>query len=269
MKNALNVFRPWISFSLTAAMTVVAVVAPAAQAADMAVKIPPAIAMAVASSVRPDADKARDALRKPAETLTFAGVRPGDAIGELLPGGGYYTRIISQIVGPAGHVYAFAPPPPATAAADMPDFSARVRAIAADPNFANVSVVLQPLSNLTFPAKLDLVWTSQNYHDFHNAAGVQMAVLNSQVFEALKPGGIYLVLDHAAPGAGSSATSTLHRIDPATVKKEILAAGFVLEASSDLLRNDEDAHTVAVFDPSVRGRTDQFILKFRKPATAK
>jgi predicted methyltransferase len=265
MKTTTNLCRPWITIALSAALGMVT----AAQAADTPVKIPAAIAAAVASDVRPDADRQRDARRKPAETLAFAGIKPGDQVGELLPGGGYFTRLISQVVGPNGHVYALAPPPLPSAPPDMPDFSARVRAIAADPHFANLSVVLQPLSNVTFPAKLDLVWTSQNYHDFHNAAGVQIAVLNSQVFEALKPGGVYFVLDHAAPGAGGSVTSTLHRIDPETVKKEVTAAGFVLEASSDLLRSAEDPHTVAVFDPSIRGNTDQFILKFRKPTTAK
>lgn len=229
--------------------------------------IPPAVAAAVANETRPDADRQRDANRKPAETVAFGGVKPGDRIGELLPGGGYYTRILSKVVGDAGHVYALAPPPPPSAPPDMPDFSARVRAIAADPNYANLSVVLLPLSNVKFPVPLDLVWTSQNYHDFHNVQGVDIAMLNQQVFEALKPGGVYLVLDHAAaPGAGSSVTATLHRIDPETVKKEVLAAGFVLEASSDLLHRSEDPHTTAVFDPSIRGKTDQFILKFRKPA---
>ena len=235
-------------------------------AARAEVKIPAEVAAAVASAYRPEADTQRDANRKPAMTLAFAGVKSGDQVGELLPGGGYYTRLLSQSVGAGGHVYALAPPPLPSASPDMPDFSARVRAIAADPHFGNVSVVLQPLSNVTFPARLDLVWTSQNYHDFHNAPGVQIAVLNAQVFEALKPGGVYLVLDHAAPGTGATATSTLHRIDPEAVKKEVTAAGFVLEASSDLLSSAADPHTVAVFDPAIRGKTDQFILKFRKPA---
>jgi predicted methyltransferase len=249
-----------IASVLYAALTLTATPSHAAQ-------IPGAIGAAVASDARPEADKARDANRKPAETVAFAGVKPGDQVGELLPGGGYYTRILSKVVGEHGHVYAFAPPPLASAPADMPDFSARVRAIAADPSYANVSVVLQQLNDVRFPAPLDLVWTSQNYHDFHNIAGVDVAVLNKQVFDALKPGGVYLVLDHAAaPGAGSSVTATLHRIDPETVKKEVLAAGFVLEASSPLLRRTDDPHTATVFDAAIRGKTDQFILKFRKPA---
>ncbi|MFI4891203.1 MAG: class I SAM-dependent methyltransferase [Steroidobacterales bacterium] len=234
--------------------------------AGPAAPIPTAITAAVSDPARPPTDRERDARRLPAETIAFAGVKPGDVVGELLPGGGYYTRILSKVVGPQGHVYAFAPPPPVNAPADMADFSARVRAIAADPAYANVSVVLQQLGNISFPAPVDLVWTSQNYHDFHNIDGVDVGMLNKQIFDALKPGGVYLVLDHAAAaGAGSSVTKTLHRIDVETVKQEVLAAGFVLEGSSKLLERSTDPHTAAVFDPSVRGMTDQFILKFRKP----
>jgi predicted methyltransferase len=225
-----------------------------------------AIAAAVADTTRPDADKQRDANRKPAETLAFAGVKPGDAVGELLPGGGYYTRLLSKIVGAKGAVYALAPPRAVSAPADMPDFAARVKAIAAEPAYANVQVVQPPLSDIQFPGPVDLVWTSQNYHDFHNVKGVDLMVLNKQVFAALKPGGVYLVVDHVAEaGSADRDTSTLHRIDPETVKKEVLAAGFEFVGSSDLLRRSDDAHTAAVFDASVRGKTDQFILKFRKP----
>ncbi|MGC1524158.1 MAG: hypothetical protein WA803_21655 [Steroidobacteraceae bacterium] len=226
--------------------------------------IPANIASAVADSNRPDADRQRDANRKPAETLAFAGVKTGAKIAELLPGGGYFTRIFSKAVGSTGHVYAWVPPRPADAPADRPDFAARVNAIAADPNYSNVSVLVQ--SNLEPPAPVDMVWTSQNYHDLHNFAGADVAAFNKRVFDALKPGGIYLILDHAAaPGSGAGDTKTLHRIDPETVKAEVLAAGFKLAGSSDLLHQAGDDHTLKVFDPSIRGKTDQFILKFRKP----
>ena len=232
-----------------------------------AASIPDNIAAAVADSNRPDADKQRDANRKPAETLAFTGVKPGAQIAELLPGGGYFTRLFSKAVGSSGHVYALVPAPLANAPADVPDFAARVKAIAADPNYANVSVVVEPFSQLAVPAPVDLVWTSQNYHDLHNFPGLDVGVFNKMVFDDLKPGGIYLVLDHTAePGSGARDTKTLHRIDPETVKKEVLAAGFVLVGSSDLLHQPSDGRTVKVFDPAIRGRTDQFILKFRKPA---
>jgi predicted methyltransferase len=231
-----------------------------------AAKAPDVIAAAVADTNRPDSDRQRDANRKPAETLAFTGVKPGDQIAELLPGSGYFTRIFSKIVGPSGHVYALVPAPLPNAPPDAPDFGARVKAIAADAKYSNVSVVVEPFSELKTPEPVDLVWTSQNYHDLHNFPGIDVGVFNQLVFEALKPGGIYLVLDHAAePGSGIRDTATLHRIDAETVKKEVLAAGFVFVGSSDLLRDPGDAHTVKVFDPSVRGKTDQFVLKFRKP----
>jgi len=229
-------------------------------------KAPDAIAAAVADAARPDADRQRDASRKPVETLEFAGVKPGDQIAELLPGAGYFTRIFSKAVGGSGHVYALVPAPAADAPADMPDFAARVKALAADPNYANVSVVVEPFSALKTPVPVDMVWTSQNYHDLHNFPGIDVAVFNQLVFEALKPGGIYLILDHDAErGSGTRDTATLHRIDVDTVKQEVLAAGFVLAGTSNLLRQSNDSHAVKVFDPSVRGKTDQFLLKFRKP----
>ena len=229
-------------------------------------KSPDAISAAIADASRPETDKQRDANRKPAETLAFVGVKPGDRVAELLPGGGYFTRIFSKIVGASGHVYALVPAPSPNAPPDAPDFAARVKAIAADPNYSNVSVVVEPFAQLKAPEAVDLVWTSQNYHDFHNFPGLDLAVFNQLVFDALKPGGTYLVLDHAAePGSGVRDTATLHRIDAETVKKEVLAAGFVFVGASDLLHQVDDPHAVKVFDPSVRGKTDQFILKFRKP----
>jgi predicted methyltransferase len=231
-----------------------------------AASIPNNIAAAVADSSRPDADKTRDANRKPAEVLAFTGVKSGAQIAELLPGGGYFTRIMSKAVGSSGHVYALVPAPLADAPADVPDFAARVKVIAADPNYANVSVVVEPFSQLSVPAPVDLVWTSQNYHDLHNFPGLDLGIFNKMVFDDLKPGGIYLVLDHRAEaGSGGRDTKTLHRIDPETVKKEVLAAGFVFVGGSDLLRQPSDDHSQKVFDPTVRGKTDQFILKFRKP----
>jgi predicted methyltransferase len=230
-------------------------------------KVPDAIAAAVASPSRPESDVKHDANRKPAETLEFAGVKPGDVVAELLPGAGYYTRLLSKVVGASGHVYALVPAPQPNAPADMPDFAARVKAIAAEPAYANVSVVVEPFGELKAPVPVDLIWTSQNYHDLHNLPGLDVGVFNQLIYANLKPGGSYFILDHAAlPGSGIRDTASLHRIDVETVKQEVGAAGFVLAGSSDLLRNPADSHKVKVFDPEIRGRTDQFILKFRKPA---
>jgi predicted methyltransferase len=228
--------------------------------------VPDFLASAIADPARPPADTERDVNRKPGETLLFAGIAPGEQIAELFPGGGYFTRILSKAVGNAGHIYALVPAPSPDAPADTPDFAARVKAIAADPKYSNVSVVSEPFAQLKTPVPVDLFWTSQNYHDLHNFPGLDVGVFNQMVFEALKPGGIYLVLDHASvPGAGLAVTSTLHRIDEDTVKREVLAAGFVFVGSSNLLRQKDDPRTAKVFDPAIRGRTDQFILKFRKP----
>jgi predicted methyltransferase len=228
------------------------------------------ISAAVADPGRPEADKARDANRKPAETVAFAGVKPGDLVGELFPGGGYFTRILSKVAGPSGAIYAYAPPNPPDAPPGARDFAAAAQSIAADPAYANVHVVQTAPTNIAFPVPLDVVWTSQNYHDFHNVPGVDVGTFDRQIFAALKPGGIFFVLDHAAePGSADRDTKTLHRIDPDAVKREVLAAGFVFVGASDLLHRSDDPHTASVFDPLIRGKTDQFILKFRKPPTSK
>jgi len=232
----------------------------------VAAAVPGNIKAAVADSARPDADKQRDESRKPGETLAFADVKAGQQIGELIPGGGYFTRLFSKAVGPKGHVFALVPPRPANAPADAPDRSAPIKALAADANYSNVSVAELVKGSVSTSAPLDLVFTAQNYHDLHNVPTLDVAAFNKSVFDALKPGGRYVVLDHSAEaGSGSRDTSTLHRIDADTVKQEVTAAGFEFVGSSELLKNPEDARTAKVFDPSVRGKTDQFILKFRKP----
>jgi predicted methyltransferase len=238
---------------------------PSAPGAPSAASNPGYIAAAVADSNRPDADKLRDANRKPAQTLEFLGVKPGEQIAEILPGGGYFTRIFSKAVGPSGHVYALVPERPANAPADMPDLAGKVKAIAAEPNYSNVTVVIQPLSKLVTPTPVDLVFTAQNYHDLHNFP-IDVVGFNRTILASLKPGGLYVVLDHSAPaGSGLQDTKTLHRIDAEVVKQEVTAAGFEFVGASDVLANAGDTRTAIVFDPSIRGKTDQFILKFRKP----
>jgi predicted methyltransferase len=237
--------------------------------AQGAAKIPAYIAAAVADPARPAEDTARDAGRKPAEMLVFAAVKPGMKVVDLLPGGGYFTRLFSAAVGPTGKVYALAPARPENAPADAPDRAAAVKAIAADPHYSNVTVVALPRQQLlqfSLPEPVDLVWTSQNYHDLHNIPDADVLAFDRTVFAALKPGGVYVVLDHAAEaGSNFRDTSTLHRVDEAAVKKEVEAAGFLFAAESKALRNKDDPHTAKVFDPSVQGHTDQFILKFVKP----
>lgn len=219
-----------------------------------------AVAAAVADAQRPAADTARDVHRKPAEIVAFAGVKPGDNVAELMPGGGYYTRILAKTVGPQGHVYALVP----TGFANRPGGLDALNALAAQ--YGNVSVVATDLAGFKLDTPVDVVWTTENYHDFHNGPSANIAGLNAAAFAALKPGGIYFIEDHAAAaGAGTTTTSTLHRIDPAAVISEAKAAGFELDGQSDLLANPEDAHDKAVFDPAIRGETDKLALRFRKP----
>ena len=234
-----------------------------AYAAD---KISPAVSAAVTDAGRPDADKERDATRKPAESVAFAGIKKGDKVADLLPGRGYFTRIFSKVVGDSGTVYAVTPPPRPNAPAGAPDPAAAVTEIAANAAYKNVKVHKGSLPELTVPEPVDVVWTSLNYHDIRNLPNDGYVAFNKSVFTALKPGGTYMVVDHAAaPGSGTRDTSTLHRIDPEIVKKEVTAAGFVFEGAGDFLKNPEDAHDSRVHEETIRGKTDQFILKFRKP----
>jgi predicted methyltransferase len=223
---------------------------------------PPSISAAITDPARPAADTERDGLRKPAETLTFAGIKPGDQVLELGAGKGYFTRLLSAVAGPQGSVtiYTVSAPP-------KPDqLPPPLKAIIADAHYANVHLNLERLIDAKPSATFDLVWTTQNYHDFHNVPGIDMAVLNRAIFDSLKPGGVYFVLDHAAEaGSGARDTNTLHRIDRATVIEEVRAAGFVLAGEGDFLRNSADPHSAKVFDASIQGHTDQFALKFRKP----
>jgi predicted methyltransferase len=223
------------------------------------------IVAAVADKARPEADRNRDEARKPAEMLEFAGVKPGMTVVDLIPGGGYFTRIFAKAVGPKGTVYAVGGParPPQDPANPPPPPAQD--AIAADANYANVKSIHVPLFQLAIPTPADVIWTSQNYHDLKNAPNADMTAFNKAVYAALKPGGVFVVLDHVAAPGDPGVTRTLHRIDPAVVKQEVTAAGFKFEGESAVLKNTADDHTKRVTDPSLRGHTDQFIYKFRKP----
>ncbi len=227
--------------------------------ASTSAAVPGYVTAAIDDPARAD-DKADDARRRMAAVMTFTGVQPGDTVIELVPGSGYWTRVFSRIVGPEGHVYTVWPEP-------MLKYSnkslAEWKKLSATPHYANVSVLVEPAQTVTAPARADVVFTAQNYHDYHNM-GIDVAAFDRSVRDALKPDGVFVVIDHVAPaGSGTSDTDTLHRIDPAAVKKEIEAAGFHLDGTSDALRNPDDPHDVSVFDKSIRGHTDQFIFRFR------
>jgi len=220
------------------------------------------IAAAVADSARPEADRARDIDRLPAELVALTGIRPGSKVAEIMPGGGYFTRIFSKVVGPQGVVYAWVPSPPPNAAPGR-DLGAPLRALA-EAGYPNVKVAgLDPAVPL--PEQVDLVWTSLNYHDLHNRPNADLSATNRMALNALKPGGIYVVIDHAAEkGSGARDSSTLHRIDPDLVRKEVTSVGFEVASESQLLRHAEDTHTQPSREVS-RGKTDQFVFLFRKP----
>jgi predicted methyltransferase len=224
-----------------------------------------AIAAAVADSSRPDSDTARDADRKPAQTLAFSGIKPGDRVADYVANSGYFTRLFASVVGPQGHVYAVEP----TAFFKFSSFPPAVAELqgyaVAHPNVTVTTAAA--MEGLKFPEKLDLFWISRNYHDLHDSfmGPVDTAAFNKAVYDALKPGGLYIVLDHsAAPGAAADVTETLHRIESSTVRREVEAAGFKFDSESSILANPADPRTAKVFDPTIRGHTDQFILKFRK-----
>lgn len=238
-----------LAFALSAGM---------AQAAPSA-----AVQAAVADKGRPEADTKRDADRKPAEMLEFAGVKPGDTVADFIPGGGYFTRIFAKAVGPKGQVYALNNPPPPNATAPP-----AIQTIAADPQYGNITVVPIAGGGFKLAKPADVFWTAQNYHDLYlTRLNLDVPAVTKSIYDNIKPGGVFIVLDHvAAPGADVVPTAnTIHRIDPAAARKAIEAAGFKFEGESKVLANASDDHTKNVFDPSLRGHTDQFVYKFRKP----
>ena len=215
-----------------------------------------AVSAAVADAGRPDADKMRDDNRKPAAVVAVSGLKPGDSLIELGSAGGYYTRILAKTVGANGKLFAIV-------GAQPPGAADRLKPLA--DAYPNIQVVTDDMTKLTnVPQKVDVVWTTDNYHDFHNRT--DMAAFNKAVFDALKPGGVFLVEDHAAaPGAGATVTGTLHRIEPATVRQEVTAAGFKLVRTSDVLANPADNHVERNAEADIRGKTDRFIYVFQKP----
>ena len=231
------------------------------------------LAAAVAAADRPAEQLAHDAERRPEAVLAFTGVKPGDRVADFMSGGGYFTRLFSHIVGSNGHVYAFLPDEQLKNCSS--DEVAGTRALehgGADANhggaYANVTVLTGPVSRFHPPEPVDVVWTSLNFHDLYDSfmGPADVTQVTRAMFDALKPGGELLVIDHAAEaGSGVRDTETLHRIDPEVIIRTAKAAGFRLEAESDLLRNAQDTHQRKVFDPAVRWHTDQVILKFRKP----
>jgi predicted methyltransferase len=228
----------------------------AVHAADTA---SPGISAAVGNPARPAADKERDASRKPAEVVAFAGVKPGMTVAELSPGGGYYTRILSKSVGPTGKVYAVLTP----GAAARPGVLDNMNKLAGE--YGNVKIVTTDFTAIALPEKADLFWTTENYHDFHNGPTANIAAFTKSVFDNLKPGGIFYVEDHnAADGAGLEATSKVHRMDLAIAKSELTTAGFKIDAEGSALRNPADNRATGNSEAG-HFMSDRFMLRLKRP----
>jgi predicted methyltransferase len=209
------------------------------------------------------ADVAIDGWRHPIELAEFAQVKPGDTVVDLVPGSGYFTRIFSQIVGPKGHVYAVWPAE--YARIDRDEVNA-IRALVRDPHYANVTMLVQPAAKFEIPTQANVVWTSQNFHDYlcKFMGPVDMQRLSSMILRSLQPGGVFVVIDHAAQeGSGLRFTEATHRADPQLVTSLVTSGGFKFDGESNVLRNPLDSHTLLVFNPLIRGRTDQFAFRFR------
>ena len=226
--------RLWLNIGVAAAMVLAASTAFAQPAPNPAWKVP--------------------------DVIAFIGVKPGDRVADVV--GGRLTAALAQAVGPTGKVYAIET---AEVVKVHPEVLTMMRALSAQT--PNVVVSADPVST-PLPQGLDAVFIRQNYHDLYDKfmGPADVPAFNRAVYAALKPGGVYVVLDHAATaGSGVGATETLHRIDPERVKADVLAAGFKLDGQSAILANPADDHTQNVFAPAVRGQTDQFLYRFRKP----
>jgi predicted methyltransferase len=237
-------------------------------AAPLAAAPAPTVAAAVAAPDRPADQVELDAGRKPVEVLTFLGLKPGDKALDVMAGGGYYTEIMARAVGPKGFVTALEPPQfvkTDKAKAAWADLIARDK---------NVGLMLMAPQNVALaPASFDFVLMHLVYHDAYWESAkydfkrMDPAVFVKAVFTATRPGGIVGVVDHVGPAGGDTRATVdkLHRIDPAVIKADFLAAGFVFEGESPLLANPADDHTTLVFDPAIRGKTDRVVYKFRRP----
>ncbi len=224
-------------------------------------------AAAVASEARPEADRERDAGRQPEAVLEFLGIQPGDVVLEMWSGSGYYTEMLAHVVGEHGKVIAHANTP-------ILSFAGEAHTIRhADGRLSNTEVLMAENNALALEAdSIDAATIVLNYHDLYWSSEeygwdqIDVPVFLAEVYKGIKPGGTLGIVDHqAVSGSPSETGSTLHRIDSAIVIAELEAVGFVLDGESDVLANPEDDHTKGVFDPAIRGKTDRYVLRFKKP----
>ena len=223
-----------------------------------------ALALTLSPAIAQDAPK--DALTDPSmkgpEVIAFIGLKPGDKVADIVAG--RFVRAESQAVGPTGKVYAIET---AEIGKAHPELHKLMDALTAAPN-SNVVPSFDPVAT-PLPKGLDAVFIRQNYHDLYDKfmGPADVPAFNKAVYAALKPGGVYVILDHAADPSMdfTKQTEGVHRIDPARVKADVLAAGFKFDGESKILANPADDHTLMVFNPAIKGKTDQFLYRFRKP----
>jgi predicted methyltransferase len=234
--------------------------------------VPADVAAAVAAPGRPEAAVALDEVRRPAEVLTWLGLERGDRVLDYFTGNGYYAEIMARAVGPTGSVTGWNSPgfgrnPQVRAALD----GIRQRS-------PNTAFYFTPTTALSFaPDSYDFILLHLVYHDAYweserfGLPRIDPNTVTAALFRAVKPGGTVAVIDHvAAPGRETRAeVEATHRIDPATVRADFERAGFEFVAESDMLRNPADDRSKSVFDPSIRGRTDRFVYRFRRPARSR
>ncbi len=242
---------------------------PALAADELAQGDAAAIGAAIASPDRPKADLEQDARRKPQQVLEFAGIAPGMYVMDVFSAGGYYAELLARAVGAKGQVIAYNNPPYAKFA------ETGIAARYDGKRLPNVRQVTSSIEDLKLiPASLDAAIFVMSYHDLYwrpsdgSWPATDPMLLLAKLHAALKPGGVVVVQDHVATPGGDPArvVDSLHRIDPALVKRDFDKAGFVLDGESRLLSHPDDDHSKLVFDDAIRGRTDQFLFRFRKPA---
>ncbi|HEY8002666.1 MAG TPA: methyltransferase [Phenylobacterium sp.] len=222
----------------------------------------PAIAQQAAAPKAPQ-DALTDPSLKGPEVIAFIGVKPGDKVADVV--GARFTRALSQAVGPKGKLYAVET---AEIAKTHPEAVKGANAAAEAAVGHNIVVSTTPVNAMDLPKGLDAVFIRQNYHDLYDKfmGPADVPAFNKQVYDALRPGGVYVILDHSAvKGAPMTVTETLHRIDRDRVVADVTKAGFKLDKESQILANPADPRDKMVFDPSIHGKTDQFLLRFRKP----
>jgi predicted methyltransferase len=214
---------------------------------------------ALASPDRPAENKARDEGRKPIETIEFFGIETGDTAIDLIAAAGWFTEVLSAAVGPGGKVYSSNPPFLVQAEAEK----------ALHDRLGNVVAVHGSLAEAGLVGTADAAVTAMNLHDvyngYNNVPGSEQAAVDflRSIHAALKPGGVLGVIDHV--GVEGQDNAALHRMLPQQARDALTKAGFTIEAESSLLANPADDHTKMVFDPTIRGMTDQFVFRARRP----